>query len=711
MKSRLAGSTIDFNPGFSLKLKEEIGSGSFSSVYSTNDARYVVKMINATDPKSLQSYNNEKFAFKTMQRHNNIVFCPAFIDSVYLKGVHYCCLALENCSKGSVISMIVDGKITFQEHQIFRIMFEAISAVHHMHNLPRPIIHRDLKGENLLLGNDGRFKLTDFGSITTRKIQKIDSDNRYEIEEDINKNTTPTIRAPEQCDLYSGSPITEKVDIWAIGCLLYILCFHKQPFESRLATVNCQYFLPDNCQYSKTLLNLFPIIFTVDPRDRPSTGELLSYFESNTKKSLTNFVSKIEAVNEYNQDPIQRRLYETSSGVPKRVDSRDRPLSTSHSSGFGGNHPHSRSMHQYSTVTTEAKVKPHFKDVVQKNIAMLTTKTEGWMLQALEENPKGPNQTYVQFLVAKAWIKPQKIRKFYSLLYKKQTRNPENTIISLKTLITLHTYLRKGPNDVYLAKETPSARFILNSIYQTWKITMQRNMPSARDKVRDPYTTSLIFEYSEILLRKYDLQDKYHRTFQGNYALDPYFMMPVEEDSPIAAPVLEDLLNYLEHLTNFHKMLFLQNHLWKIQCSIASACLDEEYCLISVLAHLLVTFKHATNFITVNENNKRTIQETTARFEDKFATCYEKASKFFERCRGLQDFQLQSSIIPDLTPEVLNEIRRVPILLDVKNESFQIKKFLNNQRSICNLTIPFSYNLAARNINSQITSIILGIYE
>jgi len=152
-------------------------------------------------------------------------------------------------------------------------------------------------------------------------------------------------------------------------------------------------------------------------------------------------------------------------------------------------------------------------------------------------------------------------------------------------------------------------------------------------------------------------------------------------------------------------MMFLQNHLWKIQCSIASALLDEEYCLISVLAHLLATFKHATNFITLNENNRRVIQETTLRFEEKFAASYDKASKFFEKCRGMQDFQLQSSIIPELVPEVLNEIRRVPILMDVKTENFQIRKFLNPQRAICNLTIPFSYNLAARNISSQITSI------
>ena len=47
----------------------------------------------------------------------------------------------------------------------------------------------------------------------------------------IAKSTTPLYRAPEQLDLFLGYPIDERVDVWALGCLLYTLMFFKSPFN------------------------------------------------------------------------------------------------------------------------------------------------------------------------------------------------------------------------------------------------------------------------------------------------------------------------------------------------------------------------------------------------------------------------------------------------------------------------------------------------
>jgi serine/threonine protein kinase len=121
MKSKLSGNTIEFTSNLKLKLKDEIGEGSFSYVYTSSNPNYVVKLINQNDQKFFKSYQNEKFAYEHIGRHDNIISFGGCKENVNLKGVNHSCLALENCPKGSVINMIVNKKTVFTEFQILQI--------------------------------------------------------------------------------------------------------------------------------------------------------------------------------------------------------------------------------------------------------------------------------------------------------------------------------------------------------------------------------------------------------------------------------------------------------------------------------------------------------------------------------------------------------------------------------------------------------------
>jgi len=121
--------------------------------------------------------------------------------------------------------------------------------------------------ENILQSEKGHYVLCDFGSATARVLNP-EKQGITAVDEDIKKYTTLSYRAPEMVDLYSGKSITTKADIWALGCLLYKLCFFSLPFgESTLAIQNGNFSFPDNSKYSEvlSLCTVLSVISKVSP--------------------------------------------------------------------------------------------------------------------------------------------------------------------------------------------------------------------------------------------------------------------------------------------------------------------------------------------------------------------------------------------------------------------------------------------------------------
>jgi AP2-associated kinase len=89
-----------------------------------------------------------------------------------------------------------------------------------MHSSKPPILHRDLKVENLLVSELGVYKLCDFGSATTLSSLEniIEEGNIEALAEDINRQTTLQYRAPELVDVSRRMLISEKIDVWVRFC-------------------------------------------------------------------------------------------------------------------------------------------------------------------------------------------------------------------------------------------------------------------------------------------------------------------------------------------------------------------------------------------------------------------------------------------------------------------------------------------------------------
>lgn len=81
--------------------------------------------------------------------------------------------------------------------------------------------------------------------------------------------TTPMYRCPEQLDLWSNYPIGIKSDVWALGCVIFYICFQRHPFEdsAKLRIVNANFTLPGDSRY-QCFHDIIKGCLQVDPNKR-----------------------------------------------------------------------------------------------------------------------------------------------------------------------------------------------------------------------------------------------------------------------------------------------------------------------------------------------------------------------------------------------------------------------------------------------------------
>lgn len=107
-----------------------------------------------------------------------------------------------------------------------------------------------------------------------KKILEPDKIGVNRVEEEITRFTTVQYRSPEMVDLYSGYPIGLKADIWALGVLLYHLCFFNLPFSTSLSIQAAEVAIPDNSPFSESLHKLMHLCLQTNPKDRPDIWQL-----------------------------------------------------------------------------------------------------------------------------------------------------------------------------------------------------------------------------------------------------------------------------------------------------------------------------------------------------------------------------------------------------------------------------------------------------
>ena len=104
------------------------------------------------------------------------------------------------------------------------ILYQIMSAFSEI--LKKKIIHRDLKLENIMLCDNDRIKITDFGLAMNLEGEDEVSDKKVN-----EKAGTPLTMAPEVWLSTRGKPYDSRADIWSIGCVYYYLLYMRHPFS------------------------------------------------------------------------------------------------------------------------------------------------------------------------------------------------------------------------------------------------------------------------------------------------------------------------------------------------------------------------------------------------------------------------------------------------------------------------------------------------
>jgi len=311
-----------------------IAEGGFGEVLKVVDSRsgqaFALKKIVCQEgvqvASSLEAAEQEAQILQRLPPHPNIVRCLGFATETHPGGGSTVKLLMELCCGGHLLDFMdsKDGKLSARE--VLEPFTQIVSAVRHLHVQQPPIQHRDLKVENVLQGEGGVWKLCDFGSCSTERTpaQELPRAAMMKLQEQIDKTVTMMYRPPEMADIElnfrNGYSITELVDIWMLGCILYTLAFYRHPFQDNataMAITNAKYFIPYEHPLAKStkLVALLHWLLAADPKDRPSAIKLCEVLASISKTSYESFHDSLPAA-------VQEKIHRNKNlfGKHKAID-------------------------------------------------------------------------------------------------------------------------------------------------------------------------------------------------------------------------------------------------------------------------------------------------------------------------------------------------------------------------------------------------------
>jgi formylglycine-generating enzyme required for sulfatase activity/predicted Ser/Thr protein kinase len=196
---------------------EEVGRGGFAAVYkavdTTLDRTVALKVLAPHllwDPTFVQRFQREAKVAANLD-HSNIV---TIHEVGQLEGVYFIAMQF---LEGRTLSQLLEAEGPLPVSQVQAIVEKVASALDYAH--ARGFVHRDIKPSNVIVADDGRATLTDFGLVKAGEGTKLSTTGVI--------FGTPEYMSPEQAE---GKVLNAQSDIYSLGIVLYEMLAGRAPF-------------------------------------------------------------------------------------------------------------------------------------------------------------------------------------------------------------------------------------------------------------------------------------------------------------------------------------------------------------------------------------------------------------------------------------------------------------------------------------------------